>query len=70
VLEACATARHGVISVENHGVTGGLGTALAERLAEVGCTARLVTEPATGRARGPARSARTASNGPPASVAP
>jgi len=42
VLEACATARHGVISVENHGVTGGLGTALAERLAEVGCTARLV----------------------------
>jgi len=42
VLDACAAARSGVISVENHSVIGGLGTAIAERLAEVGCPARLV----------------------------
>jgi transketolase len=42
VLDACAAAGRGVISVENHSVVGGLGTALAERLAEAGCPARLV----------------------------
>jgi transketolase len=36
VLEAVATARRGVITMENHVITGGLGSAVAEVIAEAG----------------------------------
>ncbi len=42
LVEAAAATRHGVITVENHLVTGGLGSAVAERLAEAGLGRRLV----------------------------
>lgn len=42
LLQAAARARHGVIAVENHSVIGGLGSAIAERLAEAGLGRRLV----------------------------
>ena len=42
ILEAAAAVRHGVITFENHTIIGGLGTAVAEVLAEAGAGARLV----------------------------
>lgn len=42
VLEAAAQARYGVISMENHTIAGGLGSVLAEVMAEVGLGRRLV----------------------------
>jgi transketolase len=42
VLAACASARYGVITMENHTVIGGLGSATAERLAEAGLGKRLI----------------------------
>ena len=42
VLEACASARYGVITMENHSVIGGLGSATAERMAEAGLGQRLI----------------------------
>jgi len=42
VLEAAARARHGVITLENRSVIGGLGSAVAETLAEAGLGRRLV----------------------------
>ncbi|NEX18781.1 transketolase [Thiorhodococcus mannitoliphagus] len=42
VLEAIANARRGVITMENHSVIGGLGSAVAELMAEQGIGTRLV----------------------------
>jgi transketolase len=42
VLEAVAAARHGVIAMENHSIIGGLGSALAEIMAEAGLGKKLV----------------------------
>lgn len=42
ILEATATARCGVITMENHVITGGLGSAVAEILAEAGQGPRLI----------------------------
>jgi transketolase len=42
VAQACAAARHGVITMENHGIIGGLGSAVAEVMAEAGLGKRLV----------------------------
>lgn len=42
VLEAVAKARYGVITMENHTIIGGLGTAVAEVMAEHGIGKRLV----------------------------
>ena len=42
VLEAAERVRHGVVTMENHTVTGGLGTAVAEVLAEAGLGRKLV----------------------------
>ncbi len=42
VLEALASSRHGVITLENHSVIGGLGSAAAEAMAEAGVGAKLV----------------------------
>ncbi|HEX6292825.1 MAG TPA: transketolase C-terminal domain-containing protein [Herpetosiphonaceae bacterium] len=42
VLHALAQPRYGVITMENHSVTGGLGTAVAEMIAEAGLARRLV----------------------------
>lgn len=42
VLEAAANARYGVITMENHSIIGGLGTAVAEVMAEAGLGKRLV----------------------------
>jgi len=42
VLEAAAQARYGVITMENHTVIGGLGTAVAEVMAEAGLGKKLV----------------------------
>jgi len=42
VLQAAATARHGVITMENHSIIGGLGSAMAERMAEAGIGRKLV----------------------------
>ncbi len=42
VLEAVATARQGVITMENHVITGGLGSAVAEVIAESGIAKQLV----------------------------
>ncbi len=42
IIEAVETARHGVVTMENHSVIGGLGSAVAERMAEAGIGRRLV----------------------------
>lgn len=42
VLETAAQARHGVITMENHTIIGGLGTAVAEVMAEAGLGQKLV----------------------------
>ena len=42
VLKALASARHGVITLENHSVVGGLGSAVAEVMAEAGIPNKLV----------------------------
>jgi transketolase len=42
VLEAASRARYGIITMENHSVIGGLGTIVAELLAENGIGKRLV----------------------------
>ncbi|WP_462322890.1 transketolase family protein [Halochromatium sp.] len=42
LLEQIAKARHGAISIENHSIIGGLGSALAEQLAEQGLGKRLI----------------------------
>lgn len=42
VLEAAAKARYGVITMENHTIIGGLGTAVAEVMAENGLAKKLV----------------------------
>jgi len=42
VLDAAAQARYGVITMENHTIVGGLGTAVAEVMAEAGVGKRLV----------------------------
>jgi transketolase len=42
VLEAAGRARYGAITMENHTVLGGLGTAVAEAMAEAGVGSRLV----------------------------
>ena len=42
VLEAAAEARHGVITLENHTIIGGLGSAVAEVMAEAGVGKKLV----------------------------
>ncbi|MGO9112175.1 MAG: transketolase family protein [Thermoguttaceae bacterium] len=42
VLEAVAAAQRGVITMENHVITGGLGSAVAEVVAEAGVARRLV----------------------------
>jgi transketolase len=42
VLEAIAQSRHGVITMENHTIIGGLGTIIAEKIAEAGMEKKLV----------------------------
>ncbi len=42
LLEQIASARYGAISIENHSIIGGLGSALAEQLAEQGIGKRLL----------------------------
>ncbi|MHA1158621.1 MAG: transketolase family protein [Alphaproteobacteria bacterium] len=42
IVEACASARHGVIAMENHTTVGGLGTATADLIAEHGLGVRLL----------------------------
>lgn len=42
ILQAVEAARHGVISIENHSIVGGLGSAVAERMAEAGIGRRLI----------------------------
>jgi len=42
ILDAAESTRHGLVTLENHGVVGGLGTTVAEALAEAGCGRRLV----------------------------
>ena len=42
ILEAVSSAKHGVITMENHSVVGGLGSAVAEVMAEHGTGKRLV----------------------------
>ncbi|HLF28262.1 MAG TPA: transketolase C-terminal domain-containing protein [Anaerolineae bacterium] len=42
VLKAAAQVRYGVITMENHTIQGGLGTAVAEKMAEAGLGKRLV----------------------------
>ena len=42
VLEAIAKSRYGVITMENHTIIGGLGTIIAEKMAEAGIAKRLV----------------------------
>jgi transketolase len=42
VLEAIAGARLGAIAMENHGIVGGLGSAVAELMAEAGLGKRLI----------------------------
>lgn len=42
ILRSVAGARAGVVTAENHTIVGGLGSAVAERIAEVGLGARLV----------------------------
>jgi transketolase len=42
VLESLAQARYGIVTMENHSILGGLGTAVAERMAEHAIGQRLV----------------------------
>jgi len=42
VVEAASKVRGGIITLENHGVTGGLGSAVAEALADAGAGKRLI----------------------------
>jgi transketolase len=42
VLEAAAAARYGVVTLENHSIVGGLGSAVAEMMAEAGLVRKLV----------------------------
>ncbi len=42
VLEAIADSRHGVITMENHTIVGGLGSIIAEKIAEAGLGKKLV----------------------------
>ncbi len=42
ILASLAAARHGVVTAENHTVIGGLGSAIAEKIAEAGLGRRLV----------------------------
>ncbi len=42
VLEAALLARYGVITMENHSIVGGLGSLVAEQMAEAGASNRLV----------------------------
>ena len=42
VLEAIANSKYGVITMENHSIIGGLGTVIAERMAEEGLGKKLV----------------------------
>ncbi|HTP03942.1 MAG TPA: transketolase C-terminal domain-containing protein [Nitrospirota bacterium] len=42
VLDAIATSRHGVITMENHTIIGGLGSIIAEKMAEAGMAKKLV----------------------------
>jgi transketolase len=42
VLDAIAKSRHGVITMENHTIIGGLGTIIAEKMAEAGMGKKLV----------------------------
>jgi transketolase len=42
LLDAAASARYGVITMENHSILGGLGTAMAEMMAEAGLGKKLV----------------------------
>ncbi|MGQ9889198.1 MAG: transketolase family protein [Aggregatilineales bacterium] len=42
IVEAIAAARHGVITLENHTIVGGLGSAVAEVIAEQGLAKKLV----------------------------
>ncbi len=42
ILDACSSARHGVITMENHSIIGGLGSAVAETMAEAGLGKRLI----------------------------
>ncbi|HWQ89123.1 MAG TPA: transketolase C-terminal domain-containing protein [Desulfitobacteriaceae bacterium] len=42
VMEAVAEARYGVITMENHSIIGGLGTILAEKIAEAGLGRKLM----------------------------
>jgi transketolase len=42
ILAAAAQANHGVVTMENHTILGGLGTCLAEVMAEAGLSQRLV----------------------------
>ena len=42
IIEAIGSARRGVITIENHSIIGGLGSATAERMAEMGAPAKLL----------------------------
>lgn len=42
ILDMAASTRYGLITLENHSIVGGLGSAVAERLAEAGLSKRLV----------------------------
>lgn len=42
IREAIAACRHGVVTMENHSIVGGLGSAVAEAMAEAGLGGRLV----------------------------
>jgi transketolase len=42
MLEAIGSVRYGVVVVENHGVIGGLGSALAEKLVDAGVEKNVV----------------------------
>ncbi len=42
VLDAIAKSRYGVITMENHTIIGGLGTIIAEKMAEAGMEKKLV----------------------------
>src|SRR3990172_8902559 len=42
VMDAIAGSRHGVITMENHTIVGGLGTIIAEKMAEQGVDKKLL----------------------------
>ncbi|MGC8635409.1 MAG: transketolase family protein [Candidatus Limnocylindrales bacterium] len=42
IVDSLRRARHGVVTVENHSIIGGLGSAVAERIAEGGLSTRLI----------------------------